>query len=38
MISAATALINPKTQPCAGPNRPQAKNVSAAITTTVTTK
>ncbi len=38
MIRTATALIKPKTQPCAGPNRPQAKNVSNATLTTLTTK
>ncbi len=38
MISTATALIRPKTQPGCGPNRPQAKNVSSATPTTATTK
>ena len=38
MISTATALIRPKTQPCSGPNRPQPKKVSSATDTTVTTK
>jgi hypothetical protein len=38
MISTATALIKPKTQLGSGPKNPQAKNVSAAMATTVTTK
>ncbi len=38
MISTATALIRPNTQPCSGPNRPHAKKVSKATLTTVTTK